>query len=185
MAVVFLAGAFFAVDFAVEVVLAAVVLRAGLDAVDLLADFLAAVPLLAVDFEAVDLAVADLVAVLLLAVVFLAGEDFFADDCLLAALLVVEAAFVVVDFAGADARSGVLAVALGSFLAPETTALRSAPGRNFGTAVFLARMRAPVWGLRTVRAGRMTFSKAPKPVMATFSPLVTSLVTVSSTASSA
>lgn len=181
----FLAGAFFAADFLVEVVLAAVVLRAGVDVVDLLADFLAAVPLVAVDFEAVDLAVEDLVAVLLLAVDFLAGEDFFAAVCLLAALLAVEADFVAADFAAADARTGVLATALGSFLAPETTALRSAPGRNFGTAVFLARIRAPVWGLRTVRAGRMTFSKAPKPVMATFSPLVTSLVTVSSTASSA
>ena len=66
-----------------------------------------------------------------------------------------------------------------------TTALKSAPALNLGTAVFLARLRSPVRGLRTMREGRTTFSKAPKPVMATFSPLATSRVTVSRTDSSA
>lgn len=56
---------------------------------------------------------------------------------------------------------------------------------NFGTAVFFALMRAPVWGLRTQRASRIRFSNEPKPVMATFSPFVTSRVIVSSTDSRA
>ena len=76
-------------------------------------------------------------------------------------------------------------VSFGSFLAPDTTALRSAPGLNFGMAVFLALIRSPVRGLRTQRASRTRFSKEPKPVMATFSPLATSRVIVSSTDSSA
>ncbi len=76
-------------------------------------------------------------------------------------------------------------VSLGSFLAPETTALRSAPALNFGIAVFLALIRSPVRGLRTHRASRMRFSKEPKPVMATFSPFATSRVIVSITDSSA
>jgi hypothetical protein len=74
---------------------------------------------------------------------------------------------------------------LGSFLAPDTTALRSAPAVNFGTAVFLAFTRSPVRGLRTHRASRTRFSKDPKPVMATFSPRATSRVMVSRTDSSA
>ncbi len=76
-------------------------------------------------------------------------------------------------------------VSFGSFLAPETTAFRSAPALNFGIAVFLALIRSPVRGLRTQRASRTRFSKDPKPVMATFSPLATSRVMVSSTDSSA
>ena len=76
-------------------------------------------------------------------------------------------------------------VSFGSFLAPETTALRSAPALNFGIAVFLALIRSPVRGLRTQRASRTRFSKEPKPVMATFSPFATSRVMVSSTDSSA
>ncbi len=74
---------------------------------------------------------------------------------------------------------------LGSFLAPETTAFRSAPAVNFGTAVFFAFTRSPVRGLRTQRASRMRFSKEPKPVIATFSPRATSRVMVSRTDSSA
>ena len=76
-------------------------------------------------------------------------------------------------------------VSFGSFLAPETTFFRSAPALNFGTDVFLALMRAPVCGLRTHRASRTLFSNEPKPVIATFSPLATSRVIVSSTDSSA
>jgi hypothetical protein len=79
----------------------------------------------------------------------------------------------------------VAAVSLGSFLAPDTTFLRSWPGENLGTAFFLDFIRSPVWGLRTQRALRTAFSKDPNPVMATFSPLATSRVMVSSTESSA
>jgi hypothetical protein len=78
-----------------------------------------------------------------------------------------------------------VAVDLDTFFAPETYAFSSAPALNLGTAVFFARVRSPVRGFRTMRAGRTTFSKAPKPVMATFSPLATSAVIVSMTCSSA
>ena len=70
-------------------------------------------------------------------------------------------------------------------MAPETTSLSCAPGLKFGTAFFLAFIRAPVDGLRTHRASRTFFSKDPNPVMATFSPFATSRVMVSSTDSSA
>ncbi len=82
-------------------------------------------------------------------------------------------------------RSTAAKVSLGSFLAPDTTSLSWAPGRNAGTAFFLALIRAPVAGLRTQRASRTRFSKDPNPVMATFSPFATSRVMVSSTESSA
>ncbi len=185
-----LAVAFFPVDFCADVDLEAVVdLEAAV--FDLAAAFLAVVLLLAVDFDGVDLAAADLEAAVDLdaadlAAALLAGFDFLAAACLVVALFVVEAALAAGDLVAEDVvREAGLAEALGSFFAPETKSLRLAPGRNFGTAVFFARIRSPVWGLRTMRAGRMTFSKAPKPVMATFSPLVTSRVTVSRTASSA
>ncbi len=101
--------------------------------------------------------------------------DFFAAD----------AAFL----AGADAflAAGAAAaiVSFGSFFAPETTFFKSAPALNFGTEVFFALIRAPVCGLRTQRASRILFSNDPKPVIATFSPLATSRVIVSSTDSSA
>jgi len=116
-----------------------------------------------------------LVAVALVAVAFVAvalvAADFVAPDA--------AAAVLVVDAVALLAAALVAATALGSFFAPETTALNSAPALNLGTAVFLARLRSPVRGLRTMREGRTTFSKAPKPVMATFSPLATSRVTVS------
>ena len=101
-------------------------------------------------------------------------------------------ALVAAFFAGAAALAGAAAgaaawrsISFGSFLAPETTFFRSAPAVNFGTAVFFALIRSPVCGLRTQRASRTRFSKEPKPVMATFSPLATSRVMVSSTDSSA
>jgi hypothetical protein len=107
-------------------------------------------------------------------------------------------AVVVARFVGADAEVvvravvvfaaaffAVAAVDFGNFLAPETYAFNSAPALNFGTAVFFARVRAPVRGFRTMRAGRTTFSKAPKPVIATFSPRTSSAVMVSTTVSSA
>ena len=68
---------------------------------------------------------------------------------------------------------------------PDTTAFRSAPAVNFGTAVFLALIRSPVRGLRTQRASRTRFSNEPKPVIATFSPRATSRVIVSRTDSRA
>ena len=77
------------------------------------------------------------------------------------------------------------AVSLGSFFAPEMTSLSSLPAENFGTDFFFDFIRSPVCGLRTQRALRTAFSNEPKPVIATFSPLATSRVMVSSTDSSA
>ena len=79
----------------------------------------------------------------------------------------------------------VAAVSFGSFFAPATTSLSSLPAENFGTAFFFDFIRSPVCGLRTQRALRTAFSNEPKPVIATFSPLATSRVMVSSTDSSA
>ncbi len=183
---VFFAGDRFAVFFAVE--------RLAVDflAVDRFAGARLEVALLAVFFAGDRLAV-------FLAVdrfaVFFAGDrfavflavDFFAVflaaflAAFLAVFLAVDAvALEVVFFAGLAA-----AATVGSFLSPDTTALSSAPARNFGTDVFLACTRSPVRGLRTIRAGRLVFSKAPNPVMATFSPRATSRAMVSRTASSA
>jgi hypothetical protein len=177
---VFLAGAFLAVA-----LLAGAFLATVFFAGDFLATVLLAVVLLAGAF---------------LAVVFLAGDFlatvFFAGDFLAAFLAVVffAVAFFAVLFFAADAVVVFLAGAAdfaaataeaGTFFAPDTTAFRSAPARNLGTAVFLARVRSPVRGLRTIRAGRTAFSNAPKPVIATFSPLATSRVIVSSTDSRA
>jgi hypothetical protein len=166
---VFLAGVDFAVVFLAAVDLAAVLLAGDAFVV---VDLFAAVDFAAVDFAAVDFAAVDLVAVFFaavrfagvafvafLVVVFFAAVDF-------AAVFLAGADLVVVDFlAGAAAvlLADFLATALtgdglGSFLAPETTALNSAPARNFGTAVFLARTCCPVRGLRTFLAGRTIFS---------------------------
>jgi hypothetical protein len=155
-----------------------------LAAVDLLDDDLLADDLLAVDLLGDFFAVDDLLADDLLA-------DFFADDDLLVVPVAARATAAPVD-AAADAacRAGAVAafatsLTFGSFLAPETTALRSAPAVNFGMAVFFALMRSPVRGLRTHRASRTRFSNDPKPVIATFSPRATSRVMTSSTDSSA
>jgi hypothetical protein len=67
-------------------------------------------------------------------------------------------------------------------LSPLTRALKSAPGRNFGTELLGTWTVAPVAGLRAVRAGRSLFSKTPNPVMATLSPAATADWMVSSTA---
>jgi D-alanine-D-alanine ligase len=67
-------------------------------------------------------------------------------------------------------------------LSPLTRALKSAPGRNFGTELLGTSMVAPVAGLRAVRAGRSLFSKTPNPVMATLSPAATADWMASSTA---
>src|SRR5216683_7395635 len=68
------------------------------------------------------------------------------------------------------------------FFSPLTSALKSAPARNFGTEDFGTSMVAPVAGFRAVRAGRSAFSETPNPVMATLSPLATADWMVSSTA---
>ncbi len=130
----------------------------------------------AVDFFAVDFLAAVFLAGAFLAV-FLAAffAVFFAAD---AAFLAGAVAFLAVGDAAATVR-------LGSFLAPETTFLSSAPAVNFGTDFRFALMRSPVCGFRTIRASRTRFSKEPKPVIATFSPLATSRVIVSRTDSSA
>jgi hypothetical protein len=199
LAVLFLAGDFFAAEvalladfFAVEVDLLADFFAVD---VDLLAVFLA-VDFFAGDFLAADfLAVEAFFAVLFFAAeAFLAGDDFFAVD-LLAVFLVVPppaarfAAAAVrrtVGFAAFGvARSTAATVSAGSFFVPATTSLSCAPALKFGTAFFFDFIRAPVEGFRTHRASRTFFSKEPKPVMATFSPLATSRVIVSSTESSA
>src|SRR5579872_863665 len=66
--------------------------------------------------------------------------------------------------------------------ASATSALKSAPARNFGTEVAGTLMVAPVAGFRAVLAGRSLFSNTPNPVMATLSPLATADWMVSSTA---
>jgi hypothetical protein len=199
LAVLLLAVLLLAVDFAAlfVVVLLAVLLEAGdFRAADFVGDVLAVEAFAVVVFcagvvlAAVFLAVV-FWAVAFWAVVFWADDDFFAAVDVLAEGLTGDA-FLAAAAADAAALPGTAAaapaaasVSLGSFLAPETTFLRSAPGLNFGTAFFLALMRSPVCGLRTQRASRMRFSNEPKPVMATFSPFATSRVIVSSTASRA
>ena len=154
------------------------------DVVDFEVLFFAAAVAFDVDFLAV-LAVPDLLAAVDVPEVLEVDVDFLA--------VVLEARFV-----GADAEVVVRAVVVFAaaffavvaagfdiFFAPETYAFRSAPALNLGTAVFFARVRSPVRGFRTMRAGRTTFSKAPKPVMATFSPRATSVVIVLTTDSRA
>jgi hypothetical protein len=190
---VFLAADLVAVDLEAGDFLAVAELEdflAGLDfvvvflAVVVLEDFLAGLDFAVLDFLAgaffaVDLAAVDFDVLELLA-------DFFADPPPATTL---SAAAAVLRTAGLATpgvtRSTAARVSLGSFLAPDTTSLSWAPGRNAGTAFFLALIRAPVAGLRTQRASRTRFSKEPNPVMATFSPLATSRVMVSSTESSA
>jgi hypothetical protein len=125
-----------------------------------------------------------LVAVLLVAVL-LAAVALFA--VVVFAVVLFEAdALVALAFLAAEPLAVVFAVvSFGSFFAPDTTAFSSAPALNLGMNVFLALMRSPVRGLRTMRASRLRLSKEPKPVMPTFSPLATSRVMVSSTDSSA
>jgi hypothetical protein len=82
--------------------------------------------------------------------------------------------------AAAAAAAGLAAVTRGSFLVPLMTSLNVEPARNAGTLVFLTFTVSPVRGFRAVRAARARFSKTPKPVMLTFSPLWT-LRTMTST----
>jgi hypothetical protein len=177
LAVDFLAGAvFFAVVFFAGEVFFAVVFFAGelFFAVDVVAldVFLAddVLDFLAADFEVDFLAVEELE-------LFLAGDE--VELFLAVVVLAVPPPAVLAVPAAADR------VSFGSFFAPETTFFRSAPGVNLGTFVALALIRSPVRGLRTIRALRAWRWKEPNPVMATFSPLATSRVMVSSTESSA
>ncbi len=183
------ADAFLVVAFAAVVVFVAddltgVVLLAADVVAPLVAAFFVTVVLAGVDDPVVFFAVLFLAAGAFAAVVFLAAE---------VVVFLVAVFFVAVDAAAVLVAEPlvflaallVAAAALGSFFSPDTTALNSAPALNFGTAVFLARLRSPVRGLRTMREGRTTLSKAPKPVMATFSPRATSRVTVSRIDSSA
>ncbi len=120
---------------------------------------------------------------------FLVGVVFLVVVVFLVAVVFFSAGFAALDFAAPDvfdvALPAVEVAILGSFRAPDTTAFSSDPARNLGTAVFFARLRSPVRGLRTIRDGRTAFSKAPKPVIATFSPFATSRVIVSITDSRA
>ena len=100
-------------------------------------------------------------------------------DYLLAAAFLAGAFLAAAFLAGAFLAGAFFAAA---FL-PATAALNSAPARNFGTEVALIFTVAPVCGLRPTRAARSAFSNAPKPLMATLSPLATDL-TISSTSAS-
>src|SRR4051794_37398251 len=135
---------------------------------------------------------------------FLAGA-FFAAVFTVVVLRAGAAAFVAVFFGRAALGVvffGVVAVAVAVFAAvaffvgaaalatfgtlpAATMSLKLAPARNAGTEVFLTLTASPVRGLRSVRAARTRFSKTPKPVMATLSPLVTADWISASTASSA
>ena len=66
-----------------------------------------------------------------------------------------------------------------------TISLKPEPGRNAGTEVLRTRTASPVRGLRAIRAARVRFSKTPKPVMDTLSPLATAAWTSARTASRA
>ena len=113
----------------------------------------------------------DFLAAVFLAAAFLAGA-FFAVffAAFLAVFFAADAAFLAGAVAFLAVGDAAATRQLGSFLAPDTTSLSSAPAVNFGTAFFFALMRSPVCGLRTIRASRTRFSKEPKPVIATFSP---------------
>ena len=159
---------------------------AVLDEAALVADFLAG------DFVAVD-ALVVFFALVFFAVVFFA-LGFFAGVFLAeadeepapVALAAAAAVRLMAGWAAAGAAFSTTArVSAGSFLAPETTSLSWAPGLKAGTDFFFDFIRSPVEGLRTQRASRTRFSNEPKPVIATFSPLATSRVMVSSTESSA
>jgi hypothetical protein len=125
----------------------------------------------------------------LVAAVFLATVALVAVVALAAVVvrLAVVAAFAGADFAAVALVAGVVFLA-GAALAtfPLATISRKAvPGRNAGTDVFFTFTVSPVLGLRAVRALRTRFSKEPKPVMATLSPLVTAPSTSLMKASSA
>ena len=115
------------------------------------------------------------------AAVFLAGvAAFLAGAAVLAAVFLAGALLEAVALprltAGPDALS---------FCLPETTNLNWAPGRNAGTQVGRTLTVSPVRGLRATRAARRRFSKTPKPVIVTLSPLFTARTIVSTMCSTA
>lgn len=187
----FFAGLFLAVplELLLALVFAAVPFLAALPLELLLALVLAAVPFLAV--VPLELLLALVFAVVLFAVVLFAAVlagDFLAwppvplDSCAESSS---DPAFCAAFLADVEAFAAVSTATLGSFFAPDTTARRSAPARNFGTAIRFDVLCSPDSGSPACRTGRIAFSKAPKPVIATFSPRATSLAIVSSTDSSA
>lgn len=197
--VAFLAGAFDAVLDALVLLLAALVdfaavflagaaLFAEVPVVFAALDFLVALDFFAADEVLLAVLLAVVLAALFVAV-FLAGAAFFADVEALEDFFAADVPVPVTAAAAARTAAGglgiVAAVRRGSFLAPETMSLSSLPAENFGTDFFFDFIRSPVCGLRTHRALRTALSKEPKPVIATFSPLATSRVMVSSTDSSA
>ncbi len=143
-AVLFVAVDLLAVDLAAVLFVAVDLVAGALLAGAFFADVLVAGAFLAAVFVAVVLAVVVFLAGVVLAAVFLA--DVFAGALL--AVVFAGEAFLAADAADAAALPGAAAaapaaasVSLGSFLAPETTFFRSAPGLNFGTAFFFALMR--------------------------------------------
>jgi len=180
-AVDFEAVPFEAVDF--EAVLAAPVVLA------LVVLALVVLAFEAVDFEAV-LAAPVVLALVVLAFAVLAFEA--VPRLLVEALVPAVFALPVVVFVVAvrpAVRVAVVpafvAVARGSLRVPPTTSLNWVPGRKAGTLVFLTFTASPVRGFRAVRAARARFSKTPKPVMLTFSPLLTLRTMRSTTPSTA
>jgi hypothetical protein len=204
-AVARLAGAaFVAVAFRGAVVLAAVVLAAVVLAAAVLAAPVVAAVVLAVVAR---LAGAAFVAVDFVAGAFLAAVDLGAA-VLAGALRVVargaaaRAAVLTAGFAAALAAEPVLigvtvagarpaairtsdTSARGSFFGFAVTSLKKVLGLKRGTDVLRIFTLSPVRGLRPTRAFRATFSKEPNPLIATFSPLATARVMVSTTASTA
>lgn len=117
------------------------------------------------------LATARVVADFARVVLVLAGPVFFAGE----AGRTDSAFFAATDLLGAGATvlaDAACREAFGTFPAA-TSSLKPAPGRKAGTDVFFTLTGSPVRGLRAVRAARSRFSNTPKPVMVTFSPLVT------------
>jgi hypothetical protein len=190
LAVLFLAVLFFAGELDELVFFAVLFFAVVFLAVEVELVFFAGVDFLAVLFLAVEVELVFFAglffAVLLRADELLDEEPPAAEDARPAALLATAAVLRIAGFAAPGVAIAAAAnVSFGSFFAPETTFFRSAPGLNLGTARFFVFTRSPVAGLRAQPAFLICRSNEPKPVMATFSPLATSRVMVSSTDSKA
>ena len=131
------------------------------------------------------------------AVVFLAGVDFlaavvflaavFLAAVFLAAVFLAAVFFAAVFLAGSDFSAVRLTAGSPAFSLrrPATISLNCAPGRNAGIEVARTLTVSPVRGLRATRGARRRFSKTPKPVMVTLSPLFTARTMVSMRVSTA
>ena len=125
------------------------------------------------------------------AAAFFAGEVFVAAVFLAAAAFFAGVVFrgveLVETFAGA--LDSLVRLTAGSpafsFLRPAMMSLNCAPGRNEGTDVARTFTVSPVRGLRATRGARRRFSKTPKPVIVTLSPLLTARTIVSTRVSTA